>query len=152
MARLEKLNMETRHMSSRGETELTVGEDIVTSWRQGRQGQGQDKDKLVGSSQERLSGTGGAVVEPPIVPRLFVLPSKWHPSVCGSLVIRGAIHKRWGDKDEPRSHGVLRCLGQSKVHSKKPIVDVAWAYVSWSHNCGQWGKCQAVCHIVGCPS
>ena len=83
-----KLNMEIRHMSSRGETELTVGEDIVTSRRQGRQGQGKDKDKLVGSSEERLGGTGGAVVEPPIVLRLFVLPSRWHPSVCGFLVIR----------------------------------------------------------------
>lgn len=108
MVRLEKLNMETRHMSSRGETELTVGEDIVTSWRQGRQGQGKDKDKLVGCSQERLGGTGGAVVEPPIVPRLFVLPSKWHPSVCGSLVVGGRYTSDGGTK---MNHGVTVFCG-----------------------------------------
>ena len=100
--------METRHMSSRGETELTVGEDIVTSWRQGRQGQGKDKDKLVGCSQERLGGTGGAVVEPPIVPRLFVLPSKWHPSVCGSLVVGGRYTSDGGTK---MNHGVTVFCG-----------------------------------------
>jgi hypothetical protein len=35
--------METRHMSSCGETELTVGEDIATSGRQGRRGRGKTR-------------------------------------------------------------------------------------------------------------
>jgi hypothetical protein len=94
MVRMGKLNMETRHMSSCGETELIVGEDIVTSRRQGR---------------KNLDGTVLVVLVSnlPIVPRLFVLQLRWHPSVCGYLAMRRRFTSD-GYNDEPLES---RCLG-----------------------------------------
>lgn len=80
-----KLNMEIRHMLSCDETELTVGEDIVTSRRQAWRKdylsgaglvRGRDKIRIswVGREEGGLWVVLVVLVESSIAPRLFVLP------------------------------------------------------------------------------